>query len=138
MRRLSLAFAVFAVACGKKDAPASGPSPAVTASIAPNSAAAAVPPGAPPSDGKYERVTVDGVTVPMIQVADHGATVLVDTEGTKPRTWKEQYRRKRTDLVNGQYDVHKTNANKNETFEDDAIDKEGLWVIDAKGNLSKR
>lgn len=99
-------------------------------------AAVQTPPGAPPADGKYERVTVDGVTVPMIQVMNSGAVVLVDTDGKKPRTWEEQYKRKR-ELPNGQYDVHKTDTNKNDKFDDDTIDKEGLWVIDAKGNLTK-
>jgi hypothetical protein len=96
----------------------------------------AAPPGAPPADGKYERVVVDGVTVPMIQVMNAGAVILVDTDGKKPRSWEEQYKRKRA-LPNGQYDLHKTNTNGNDTFEDDAIDKEGLWVIDAKGNITK-
>jgi hypothetical protein len=73
----------------------------------------------------------------MIEIMNKGAVVLVDTDGKKPRSWEEQYKRKR-DLPAGQFDVHKTNANKNDTFEDDAIDKEGLWVIDAKGNLTRR
>ena len=84
-----------------------------------------------------QRVIVDGVTVPMINVMDNGATILVDTDGVKPRTWEEQYKRKRSSLLVGQYDLHKTNANKNDTFEDDPIDKEGLWVIDSKGNLTR-
>lgn len=96
----------------------------------------AVPPGSPPPDGKYERVVVDGVTVPMINVMNGGKVVLVDTDGTKPRSWEEQYKRKR-ELPAGQFDLHKTNTNKNDSFEDDAIDKEGLWVIDAKGNITK-
>lgn len=82
-------------------------------------------------------MTVEGTTVPMVQVMNGGAVVLVDTDGAKPRTWEEQYKRKRADLQNGQYDLHKTNTNKNDTFEDDKIDKEGLWVIDAKGNITK-
>jgi hypothetical protein len=77
------------------------------------------------------------VTVPMINVMDNGATVLVDTDGKKPRTWEEQYKRKRATLLVGQYDLHKTDANKNGKFDDDAIDKEGLWVIDAKGNITR-
>jgi hypothetical protein len=93
--------------------------------------------GKPPPDGKYERVVVDGITVPMIQVMDGGSVVLVDTDGQKPRTWEEQYKRK-GNLPVGSYDVHKTNANKNETFEDDAIDREGLWTLDEKGNLTRR
>lgn len=81
-------------------------------------------------------MVVEGVTVPMIQVMNGGAVVLVDTDGKKPRSWEEQYKRKR-DLPSGQFDLHKTNTNKNDSFEDDAIDKEGLWVIDAKGNITK-
>lgn len=100
-------------------------------------AASPIPPGSPPADGKYERVMVEGVTVPMIEVMDHGATVLVDTDGKKPRTWEEQYKRKRSSLQPGEYDLHKTDTNKNDKFEDDAIDKEGRWVIDAKGNITK-
>ncbi len=153
--RSHLAFVTLAllvlVGCGKKKpdpVPAAAPSaaepvavPAVTAASAnasaPPAAPAAVPPGSPPPDGKYERVVVDGVTVPMIQVMNGGKVVLVDTDGVKPRSWEEQYKRKR-DLPAGQFDLHKTNANKNDSFEDDAIDKEGLWVIDAKGNIAKR
>ncbi len=142
----SLAVAALAVTtltgCPKKS-----DDPAPTASAAPTpidgtgaaapAAAAVPPPGSPPPDGKYERVQVEGVTVPMIQVMNGGAVILVDTDGKKPRTWEEQYKRKRPTLVNGQYDLHKTDVNKNDSFEDDAIDKEGLWVIDAKGNITK-
>lgn len=144
-------LALPSLACGNKDKPTGAASSAAVApsapvAVAPATAAGAAtpaapaavvtPPGAPPADGKYERVVVDGVTVPMIQVMNGGAIVLVDTDGKKPRSWEEQYKRKR-DLPNGQYDVHKTNANHNDTFEDDTIDKEGLWVIDAKGNITK-
>ena len=137
------------ISCGRKQAPVADAAP--SAAIAPASSAAAggpatpssgspaavaVPPGSPPPDGKYERVVVDGVTVPMINVMNNGAVVLVDTDGKKPRSWEEQYKRKR-DLPPGQFDLHKTNTNKNDTFDDDAIDKEGLWVIDAKGNITK-
>lgn len=152
IQRSTAVFVAFAlcVACSKKEAatesPAASSTPAVAttgaagqasapaATIAP--AAVPVPPGAPPADGKYERVTVDGVTVPMINVMNGGAVILVDTDGKKPRSWEEQYKRKR-ELPNGQYDVHKTNTNKNDTFADDTIDKEGLWVVDAKGNITK-
>ena len=61
----------------------------------------------------------------------------VDTDGKKPRTWEEQYKRKRSTLLAGQYDLHKTDANKNDKFDNDPIDKEGLWVIDAKGNITR-
>jgi hypothetical protein len=132
MKRV-LAAALVLVACSKDKA-----HPSTTASsAAPAASAATAPAGSPPPDGKYERVTVDGVTVPMIQVMDNGATVLVDTDGVKPRSWEEQYKRKRASLLTGQYDLHKTNTNKNDTFEDDAIDKEGLWVIDSKANITK-
>ena len=146
-------FAIASVAllgpCGKDEAktnPSATPSATVavpatttgpTASVPPAVASVGVPPGAPPADGKYERVQVDGVTVPMIQVMEGGAVVLVDTDGKKPRTWEEQYKRKRAGLLNGQYDLHKTDVNKNDKFDDDAIDREGLWVIDAKGNITK-
>lgn len=119
--------------------PASAATSLATAVATPPATVAAspVPPGSPPADGKYERVMVEGVTVPMIEVMDHGATVLVDTDGKKPRTWEEQYKRKRPALQPGEYDLHKTDANKNDKFEDDAIDREGRWVIDAKGNITK-
>jgi hypothetical protein len=94
------------------------------------------PAGNPPSDGKYERVMVEGVTVPMVNVMNSGTVVLVDTDGKKPRTWEEQYKKKNAKLP-GQLDVHKTNTNKNDTFEDDPIDREGMWLIDAKGNITK-
>jgi hypothetical protein len=149
-----LVAALLGASCKKKDkgttpAPSLSPDAATSlaASAAETAATSAAPPtvatapaapaGSPPPDGKYERVIVDGVTVPMINVMDKGATVLVDTDGKKPRTWEEQYKRKRSTLLTGQYDLHKTNANKNDTFEDDPIDKEGLWVIDAKGNITQ-
>jgi hypothetical protein len=94
------------------------------------------PAGNPPPDGKYERVVVEGVTVPMVNILEHGTVVLVDTDGKKPRTWEEQYKKKNAKLA-GQLDVHKTDTNKNGKFEDDAIDREGIWLIDAKGNITK-
>ncbi|HEU0030409.1 MAG TPA: hypothetical protein VFQ53_07250 [Kofleriaceae bacterium] len=97
---------------------------------------AGAPAGNPPPDGKYERVTIDGVTVPMINVMNGGTVVLVDTDGKKPRSWEEQYKKKSAPLA-GQFDIHKTNTNKNDTFEDDEIDKQGIWVIDVKGNITK-
>jgi hypothetical protein len=145
-----LSTLVFSVSCGKKgeassDAGATtsaasaltAPPPATAASATTVAVAAAAPAGSPPADGKYERVMVEGTTVPMINVMNGGAIVLVDTDGKKPRSWEEQYKRKRADLLTGQYDLHKTNKNNNDTFEDDPIDKEGLWVIDAKGNITK-
>ncbi|MCL2724109.1 MAG: hypothetical protein FWD69_06685 [Polyangiaceae bacterium] len=124
----------FSMACGKKTDTSHAEGEPSTATT---SATVVVPPGSPPPDGKYERVVVEGVTVPMINVMNGGTVVLVDTDGKKPRDWEEQYKRKRSGLAPGQYDIHKTNTNKNDTFEDDAIDKEGLWVIDAKGNITR-
>ncbi len=139
LRTAALSMALlFCVSCNKKEAPP--PSPVTSA--APSPVASAAPPavqapaGSPPADGKYERVTVNGALVPMIHVTNKGAVVLVDTDGSKPRSWEEQYKRK-GELPAGQFNVHKTNTNKNDTFEDDAIDKEGLWIIDAKGNITK-
>src|SRR5690349_12231553 len=99
---LLASLALVSTSCGKKkeEVPAtapvvSAPAPSTTAAAtAPASAAAtassppavAVPPGSPPPDGKYERVVVDGVTVPMVNVMNKGAVVLVDTDGAKPRT----------------------------------------------------
>jgi len=94
------------------------------------------PEGNPPPDGKYEKVKVDGITVPMINVMEGGTVVLVDTDGVKPRSWEEQYKKK-TAPRKGQFDLHKTDANKNGKFDDDAVDKQGIWVIDAKGNIIK-
>jgi pyruvate/2-oxoglutarate dehydrogenase complex dihydrolipoamide acyltransferase (E2) component len=94
------------------------------------------PAGNPPPDGKYERVMVDGVTVPMVNITNGGTVVLVDTDGKKPRTWEEQYKKKNAKLP-GQLDIHKTDTNKNGSFDDDAIDREGIWTIDAKGNITK-
>lgn len=158
-RTLALGTALlFCVSCGKRDglrgaaagsasaaSSASSPPPAASvasaatpaATTAAPAASGAAPAGSPPPEGKYERVVVEGVTVPMINVMNSGAIVLVDTDGKKPRSWEEQYKRKRTDLLPGQYDIHKTNTNNNDTFEDDKIDKEGLWIIDAKGNITK-
>ncbi len=115
-------------------APATGSAAAPVAPVVPT--APDVPAGNPPPDGKYERVQVEGVTVPMIHVMDGGTVVLVDTDGKKPRTWEEQYKKKNAKLP-GQLDLHKTDSNKNGKFDDDAVDREGLWLLDAKGNITK-
>lgn len=112
--------------------PATGSAPAGPSTPAVSEA----PAGNPPPDGKYERVVVDGVTVPMVQVMDGGTVVLVDSDGKKPRSWEEQYKRKSAKLA-GQLDVHKTDANRNGKFDDDAIDREGMWLLDVKGNVAK-
>jgi len=161
MIRACLLIGVFCVACsGKKDgdnsdkpapveraSPPAEPKPAEparpvlaekpsTASGPTTPEVADAPAGYPPPDGKYERVIVDGVTVPMVNVMNGGTVVLVDTDGKKPRSWEEQYKKKNAKL-SGQLDVHKTNTNKNDTFEDDAIDREGMWLLDAKGNVTR-
>src|SRR5580698_9994409 len=99
------------------EAPDSTPPPAAK-TVAPTPD---VPEGNPPPDGKYERVQVEGVTVPMIEVMDGGTVVLVDTDGKKPRTREEQYKRKNV-TQRGQFDVVKTDVNHNGKFEDDPID----------------
>jgi type IV secretory pathway VirB10-like protein len=166
LRALIVTGIVFCVACGgKKDkddgkpppaeAPAAKPAPPASPPPAPTEAARPVPAekpstapgpttpevadapaGNPPPDGKYERVVVEGVTVPMVNIMNGGTVVLVDTDGKKPRTWEEQYKKKNAKLA-GQLDLHKTDANKNGSFDDDAIDREGIWLIDAKGNITK-
>jgi hypothetical protein len=164
MIRACLLIGVFCVACGgKKDGepssdkpvpverasppvvpparPAEPPRPVVAEkpSTTPGPTTPEVadaPAGNPPPDGKYERVVVDGVTVPMVNIMSGGTVVLVDTDGKKPRSWEQQYKKKNAKL-RGQLDVHKTNTNKNDTFEDDAIDREGMWLIDAKGNITR-
>jgi hypothetical protein len=122
-----------------KEAPPKGPAEKPTAGsgqTGPNTPMVAdAPEGNPPPDGKYEKVMVDGTTVPMIQVMDGGKTVLVDTDGKKPRSWEEQYKNKKA--KKGQLDIHKTDTNKNGKFEDDQVDKEGIWLLDVKGNITK-
>lgn len=93
-------------------------------------------PSATPPDGKYEHVTVDGVVVPMVHVMDGGTVLLVDTDGIKPRTWEEQY--KRGDGAPGTFTLHKTDANDDERFDDERVDREGRWVLDAAANLSRQ
>ncbi len=90
---------------------------------------------APPVDGMYANVTVEGRTVPMIHVKDNGATVLVDTEGKVPLLWTEQFRRL-GDVPEGMFDIHKTHVEGHENFRDIQVDRKGIWVIDAKGNLT--
>ncbi|WP_394836937.1 hypothetical protein LVJ94_08520 [Pendulispora rubella] len=90
-----------------------------------------------PPDGKYERVQINGITVPMIEVMEKGTVVLVDTDGVKPRTWEEQFKRK-GNIAPGTFDLHKSNTNKNDTFSDDEVDRQGLWVIDSKGNITQK
>ncbi len=92
--------------------------------------------GAPP-DGRYEKVIVEGRAVPMVAVMEGGAVVLVDTDGAKPRTWEEQFKRKGS-LPAGQYNVHKTHVTREDGFASDPVDREGLWVIDDKGNIVAR
>jgi len=116
-------------AAGLAEQPSTAPGPTTPA-------VADAPAGNPPPDGKYERVVVEGVTVPMVSITNGGTVVLVDTDGAKPRTWEEQYKQKHA-VLPGQLDVHKTNANHNATFDDDAIDREGIWLIDSKGNITK-
>ncbi len=145
-------LAVFVVAglggCGKKDgksdvAPAISSSPPLVQHTSsglvppPTGAPVVTPAEKPPADGKYERVTVEGVTVPVIEIMNGGSVVLVDTDGKKPRTWEEQYKKKSDSLAPGQFDLHKTDTNKNGSFEDDAVDKTGLWIMDGKGNITK-
>lgn len=125
----------------KPEPPPAAPKPPAEAtgsgSAGPNTPMVAdAPEGNPPPDGKYEKVKVDGVTVPMINVMEGGTVVLVDTDGVKPRSWEEQYKKKKAPKK-GQFDLHKTDANKNGKFDDDPVDKEGIWVIDAKGNIVK-
>lgn len=120
----------------EKAVPAEQPAPAGSAAGPTTPSVAEAPAGNPPPDGKYERVMVDGVTVPMISVMSGGTVVLVDTDGKKPRSWEEQYKRKKAKLA-GQFDIHKTDKNKNGNFEDDQVDKEGMWLIDVKGNITK-
>jgi len=114
---------------GLAEQPSTAPGPTTPA-------VADAPAGNPPPDGKYERVVVEGVTVPMVSIMNGGSVVLVDTDGAKPRTWEEQYKKKTAKLA-GQLDVHKTNANHNATFDDDAIDREGIWLIDSRGNITR-
>lgn len=127
--RLALAFVVGCAlgGCGKKDAPSA--STTTAASTTTTSAVIA--------DGKYEHVKVEGVEVPMVNVMNGGTVVLVDTDGVKPRSWEEQYKRKGDKMKDGSFNIHKTNVNKDDGFDDDAIDREGNWTIDAKGNITK-
>jgi hypothetical protein len=108
-----------------KPTPVERPVPTGSAAGPTTPSVADAPAGNPPPDGKYERVMVDGVTVPMINVTEGGTVVLVDTDGKKPRTWEEQYKRKNAKLP-GQFDLHKTDTNKNGKFDDDKVDKQGL------------
>jgi hypothetical protein len=163
MLRAFLAIGLVAAACsGKKDSGPPAPverstSPAPAAATAPPATTASAPPlaekpstapgpttpevaeapaGNPPPDGKYEHVVIEGVTVPMVSIMNGGTVVLVDTDGKKPRTWEQQFKKKRAKLP-GQLDVHKTDVNHNDTFEDDPIDREGLWTIDSRGNITQ-
>lgn len=112
------------------------PEPAKPADPAPVPTAPEPPAGNPPPDGKYERVQVEGVTVPMINVMENGTIVLVDTDGKKPRTWEQRYKKKAAKLA-GQFDLHWTDGNNDGKFVDGELDKQGLWVIDAKGNITR-
>jgi hypothetical protein len=156
MKRLGAVLIGLTLACGgKKDDPPPAPAPApapVPAKKPPPEAPdptvvpagsnknppppPEAPEGNPPLDGKYEKVSVEGKTVPMIQVMNGGTVVLVDTDGKKPRSWEEQYKKKGS-IKKGQFDIHKTDANHNGKFDDDDVDRQGLWVIDDKGNITQ-
>jgi hypothetical protein len=91
-------------------------------------------PGAPPPDGKYVNVNVEGREVPMIHVMKGGSVVLVDTDGKKPRTWEEQFKRK-GDLPPGTFNIHKTNVSGAEDFANEPVDRVGIWVLDGNANI---
>lgn len=133
MRSCFLALCASAIALGSctKGDPKSEASSAASAASKPDLPAIAIPP-----DGKLENVKVEGITVPMIQLMESGQVVLVDTDGVKPRTWEEQFKRK-GDLPRGYFDLHKTDGNKNNKFDDDAVDKQGRWKMDEKGNITR-
>jgi hypothetical protein len=126
IRSLALALLVAAPAAADPS-PSASPAP----SAAPKLAAQEIP-----ADGKYDKVKVEGVTAPLIHIMESGSVVLVDTDGKKPRTWEVQYKKK-ADLPRGWFDLRKTDANKNNKFGDDEIDAEGLWKMDAKGNITR-
>ena len=88
-----------------------------------------------PADGAYPNAVVEGRTVPMVHVKDHGATLLVDTEGKVPRTWGEQFRR-HGELPDGTYNIHKTHVEGHEDFRDIPADRKGVWTIDASGTIA--
>jgi len=71
----------------------------------------------------------------MINVMNNGAVVLVDTDGAKPRTWRSSTSARATSRRRVQH--HKTNVNKNDTFEDDPIDRRDLGDR-RQGNIAKR
>jgi hypothetical protein len=119
------------------DAPISAVAPATAgAPAAPPSAPAPSAPASIPADGKYENVMVEGVTRPMIHIMNGGDVVLVDVDGAKPRTWEEQFKRK-GDLPRGYFDLHKTDVNRNNKFDDDPVDRQGRWRMDGKGGITK-
>jgi glycosyltransferase involved in cell wall biosynthesis/SAM-dependent methyltransferase len=91
--------------------------------------------GGPPPDGRYKHVTVERRPVPLVLVRDGGAMVLVDTVGSSPRRWTEQFKR-RGDLPNGTYDLHRTSPGGTLSFADAPVDRRGLWTIDRKGNIT--
>lgn len=124
IRSLAIAIAlVLAVPAAADPSPSPAPSPKLAALEI-------------PADGKYDKVKVDGVTVPLIHIMDSGSVVLVDTDGKKPRTWEVQYKKK-ADLPRGWFDLRKADTNKNNKFNDDEVDAEGLWKMDAKGNITR-
>lgn len=89
-----------------------------------------------PADGKYEKIKVEGVTMPLINIMESGTVVLVDTDGKKPRTWEVQYKRV-GDLPPGWFDTRKKDVNGDNNFKDDPVDAQGLWKMDEQGNLTR-
>lgn len=89
-----------------------------------------------PADGKYDKLKVEGVTVPLINIMESGSVVLVDTDGRKPRTWEVQYKRV-GDLPPGWFDTRKKDLNNDNNFKDDPVDAQGLWKMDEKGNITR-
>ncbi|HEU4537646.1 MAG TPA: hypothetical protein VFS00_26180 [Polyangiaceae bacterium] len=120
----------------RADAPPAPPGAPTAAPARVDAPAAAAPAGPPAPDGKYENVLVEGKRVPMVQVMNGAEVLLVDTDGAKPRTWEEQYKRKGAALKPGQFDLHKTDAARDGRFDDDAVDRQGRWQVDGQGNLT--
>jgi hypothetical protein len=147
----ALALVLSSAACGRssaESAPEQKPEPA-RPDVPPATPVAPTPPradgagspgapaaGGPARDGKYENVLVEGKRVPMVQVMNGAEVLLVDTDGVKPRTWEEQYKRKGATLRPGQFDLHKTDVKRDGKFDDDPIDRQGRWQVDEQGNLT--
>ena len=90
-----------------------------------------------PVDGDYPAVRVDGATVALARIVDGGSGVLIDNDGTQPRSWEQKFIR-RGDIPRGYFNVRKIDTNSDGRFDDELTAINGIWEMDHAGNISRK